>query len=226
MGRKGIEDAYRTGRGSIIMRAVVEVEEIQGRQCLVVTELPYQVNPDTLAQKIAELVKDGRIAGIADIRDETSGRTGQRLVIVLKRDAVAKVVLNNLYKHTQLQNNFGANMLALVDGVPRTLPLDGFIRHWVDHQIEVIQRRTQFRLRKAEEEIHILRGYLKALDALDEVIALIRALADRRGRPRRPDRAARASTSSRPARSSTCSCAGSPPSSARRSSTSTTSCRR
>ncbi len=174
LGRKGIEDAYRTGRGSVIMRAVVEVEEIQGRQCLVVTELPYQVNPDTLAQKIAELTKDGRLSGIADIRDETSGRTGQRLVIVLKRDAVAKVVLNNLYKHTQLQNNFGANMLALVDGVPRTLPIDAFIRHWVEHQIEVIQRRTKFRLRKAENEIHILRGLLKALDALDEVIALIR----------------------------------------------------
>ncbi len=124
------------------MRAVVEVEEIQNRQCLVVTELPYQVNPDNLAQKIAELVKDGRLSGIADIRDETSGRTGQRLVIVLKRDAVAKVVLNNLYKHTQLQDNFGANMLALVDGVPRTLPLDAFIRHWVDHQLDVIQRRT------------------------------------------------------------------------------------
>ncbi len=175
MGRKGIEDAYRTGRGSIIMRAVVEVEEIQGRQCLVVTELPYQVNPDMLAQKIAELVREGRVAGIADIRDETSGRAGQRLVVVLKRDAVAKVVLNNLYKHTQLQTTFGANMLALVDEVPRTLPLDGFIRHWVDHQMEVIERRTQFRLRQAEERIHILRGYLKALDALDEVIALIRA---------------------------------------------------
>ncbi|HET7305057.1 MAG TPA: DNA topoisomerase (ATP-hydrolyzing), partial [Segeticoccus sp.] len=174
MGRKGIEDAYRTGRGSITMRAVVEVEEIQGRQCLVVSELPYQVNPDTLAEKIADLVKDGRLAGISDLRDETSGRTGQRLVIVLKRDAVAKVVLNNLYKHTQLQNNFGANMLALVDGVPRTLPIDAFIRHWVEHQIEVIQRRTTFRLRKAENEIHILRGLLKALDALDEVIALIR----------------------------------------------------
>ncbi|GAB3075412.1 DNA gyrase subunit A [Pedococcus soli] len=174
LGRKGIEEAYRTGRGSIIMRAVVEVEEIQGRQCLVVTELPYQVNPDTLAQKIAELTKEGRLSGIADIRDETSGRTGQRLVVVLKRDAVAKVVLNNLYKHTQLQTNFGANMLALVDGVPRTLPIDAFIRHWVDHQIEVIQRRTKFRLRKAENEIHILRGLLKALDALDEVIALIR----------------------------------------------------
>ncbi|MGZ4598981.1 MAG: DNA gyrase subunit A [Oryzihumus sp.] len=175
MGRKGIEEAYRTGRGSIVMRSVVEVEEIQNRQCLVVTELPYQVNPDTLAEKIAELVKDGRLAGIADIRDETSGRTGQRLVIVLKRDAVAKVVLNNLYKHTQLQTTFGANMLALVDGVPRTLPLDAFIRHWVDHQMDVIVRRTTFRLRKAEEEAHILRGLLKALDALDEVIALIRA---------------------------------------------------
>ena len=174
LGHKGIEDAYRTGRGSVIMRAVVEVEEIQGRQCLVVTELPYQVNPDTLAQKIAELTKEGRLSGIADIRDETSGRTGQRLVIVLKRDAVAKVVLNNLYKHTQLQTNFGANMLALVDGVPRTLPIDAFIRHWVEHQVEVIQRRTRFRLRKAENEIHILRGLLKALDALDEVIALIR----------------------------------------------------
>jgi len=177
LGRKGIEEAYRTGRGSIIMRAVVEVEEIQNRICLVVTELPYQVNPDSLAQKIAELVKDGRLAGIADIRDETSGRTGQRLVIVLKRDAVAKVVLNNLYKHTQLQTTFGANMLALVDGVPRTLPLSAFIRHWVDHQIEVIRRRTAFRLRKAEEEAHILRGLLKALDALDEVIALIRSSA-------------------------------------------------
>ena len=174
MGTRGIDDAYRTGRGSVIMRAVVEVEEIQNRQCLVVTELPYQVNPDSLAQKIAEHVKDGRLSGIADIRDETSGRTGQRLVIVLKRDAVAKVVLNNLFKHTQLQTNFGANMLALVDGVPRTLPIDAFIRHWVDHQLDVIQRRTAYRLRKAEERIHILRGLLKALDALDEVIALIR----------------------------------------------------
>ena len=175
MGRRGTDDAYRTGRGSIIMRAVVEVEEIQNRQCLVVTELPYLVNPDNLAQKIAELVKDGRVSGIADIRDETSGRTGQRLVIVLKRDAVAKVVLNNLYKHTQLQDTFGANMLALVDGVPRTLSIDGFVRYWVDHQLDVIVRRTRYRLRKAEEEAHILRGYLKALDALDEVIALIRA---------------------------------------------------
>ena len=156
------------------MRAIVNVEELHGRTCLVVTELPYQVNPDNLAQRIAELVKEGKLSGIADIRDETSGRTGQRLVIVLKRDAVAKVVLNNLYKMTPLQENFGANMLALVDGVPRTLSLDGFIRYWVEHQIEVIVRRTQFRLRKAEERAHILRGYLKALDALDAVIALIR----------------------------------------------------
>ena len=174
LGTRGIIDAYTTGRGSITMRAVVNVEEIHGRTCLVVTELPYQVNPDNLAQRIAELVKEGKLTGIADIRDETSGRTGQRLVIVLKKDAVAKVVLNNLYKMTPLQENFGANMLALVDGVPRTLSLDGFIRHWVEHQIEVIVRRTQFRLRKAEERAHILRGYLKALDALDAVIALIR----------------------------------------------------
>ena len=174
LGIKGIEDAYRTGRGLITMRAVVEVEELQGRQCLVVTELPYQVNPDRLAAKIAELVHAGKISGIADLRDETSGRAGQRLVIVLKRDAVAKVVLNNLYKHTQLQETFGANMLAIVDGVPRTLSLDAFIRHWVDHQVEVIVRRTQYLLDAAEKRIHILRGLLKALDALDEVIALIR----------------------------------------------------
>jgi len=174
LGTRGIKDAYRTGRGSITMRAVVNVEEIQGRTCLVITELPYQVNPDNVAVKISDLAREGKITGIADIRDETSDRTGQRLVIVLKRDAVAKVVLNNLYKHTQLQENFGANMLAIVDGVPRTLPLDGFITHWIDHQIEVIVRRTRYRLRKAEERMHILRGYLKALDALDEVIALIR----------------------------------------------------
>jgi len=140
----------------------------------VVTELPYQVNPDNLADKIAQLVRDGQVTGIADIRDETSGRTGQRLVIVLKRDAVAKVVLNNLYKRTQLQDNFPANMLALVDGVPRTLSLDGFVRHWVAHQIDVIVRRSRFRLRKAEERLHILEGLLKAIDALDAVIALIR----------------------------------------------------
>ncbi|MDQ4214802.1 DNA gyrase subunit A [Microbacterium capsulatum] len=174
LGTKGIHEAYRTGRGSITMRAVVGVEEIQGRTCLVITELPYQVNPDNLAVKIGDLAREGKITGIADIRDETSDRTGQRLVIVLKRDAVAKVVLNNLYKHTSLQENFGANMLAIVDGVPRTLALDGFITNWLDHQIDVIVRRTKFRLAKAEARMHILRGYLKALDALDEVIALIR----------------------------------------------------
>ena len=174
LGHKGIEQAYRTGRGSITQRAVVSVEELNNRTCLVVTELPYQVNPDNLAIKIADLVKDGKVQGIADMRDETSGRTGQRLVIVLKRDAVPKVVLNNLYKHTQLQENFSANMLALVDGVPRTLSLDAFVHHWVTHQMEVIVRRTRYRLKQAQEEAHILLGLLKALDALDEVIALIR----------------------------------------------------
>ena len=175
VGRQGIEDAYRTGRGSITMRAVVEVEEINGRTCLVVSELPYQVNPDNVALKIADLVKDGKIAGIADVRDEGNERLGQRLVVVLKKDAVAKVVLNNLFKHTQLQETFGANMLALVDGVPRTLRLDEFIRYYIDHQIEVIVRRTKFRLAEKEKRAHILSGYLKALDALDAVIALIRA---------------------------------------------------
>ena len=178
VGTDGIEDAYRTGRGSITQRAVVSTEEINGRMALVVTELPYQVNPDNLARKIAEMVKLGKIQGIADITDETSGRTGQRLVITLKRDAVAKVVLNNLYKHTQLQENFSANMLALSGGVPRTLSIDSFVREWTKHQIDVIVRRTKFRLKKAEEQIHIYRGYLKALDALDEVIALIRRSPD------------------------------------------------
>ncbi len=175
VGRRGIEDAYRTGRGSITMRAVVDIDEdSRGRACLIVTELPYQVNPDNLASKIAELVRDGRVNGIADVRDESSGRTGQRLVIVLKRDAVAKVVLNNLYKHTQLQDTFGANMLALVDGVPRTLRLDQLIRHWVTHQIEVVVRRTRYLLRQAQERAHIVRALLKAIEAIDEVIALIR----------------------------------------------------
>ncbi|GDX32482.1 DNA gyrase subunit A [Actinomycetes bacterium] len=176
VGRKGIDDAYRTGRGSITMRAVVTVDEdSRGRQILVVTELPYQVNPDNLLLRVAELVGEGKLTGIADVRDDSSSRTGMRLIFELKRDAVAQVVLNQLFKHTQLQDNFGANMLALVDGVPRTLTLEQFIRHWITHQIEVIQRRTRYRLRKAEERAHILRGYLKALDAIDEVIALIRA---------------------------------------------------
>ena len=177
VGRSGIEEAYRTGRGSITMRAVVNVEEINKRTCLVVTELPYQVNPDNLALKIAELVKDGKIKGIADVRDEGNERLGQRLVIVLQSGAIAKVVLNNLYKQTQLQDTFGANMLALVDGVPRTLRLDEFVRYYIEHQIEVIVRRSKFRLAEKERRAHILRGYLKALDALDAVIALIRASA-------------------------------------------------
>ena len=178
IGKRGIQDAYRTGRGSITMRAVVEVDEdAKGRQSLIVTELPYQVNPDNLLLRIAELVGDGKLTGISDVRDDSSSRTGMRLIIDLKRDAVAQVVLNQLYKHTQLQDNFGANMLALVDGVPRTLTLEQFLRYWIAHQIEVTQRRTRYRLRKAEERAHILRGYLKALDALDDVIALIRASA-------------------------------------------------
>ncbi|WEV67443.1 DNA gyrase subunit A [Bifidobacterium sp. ESL0769] len=178
LGHKGIEKAYRTGRGLITMRAVVNTEEIKGRMCLVVTELPYQVNPDRLAASIRDAVRDGKIQGIADMRDETSGRTGQRLVLILKRDAVPKVVLNNLYKHTQLQETFGANMLALVDNVPRTLSLDAFVSHWVDHQMEVIDRRTRYLKREAEDRDHILQGYLKALDMIDEVIALIRASKD------------------------------------------------
>ncbi|ABW09476.1 DNA gyrase, A subunit [Parafrankia sp. EAN1pec] len=174
VGRNGIEDAYRTGRGSIRMRAVVNVEENKGRTQLVVTELPYQVNPDNLAEKIAELVRDNKVTGISDVRDETSARIGQRLVIDLKRDAVAKVVLNNLYKHTQLQDTFGVNMLAIVDGVPRTLRLDQMISYYVEHQVDVIVRRTRYQLRKARERLHVLDGLLIALDHLDEVIALIR----------------------------------------------------
>ncbi|WP_091971037.1 DNA gyrase subunit A [Propionibacterium cyclohexanicum] len=175
VGRKGIEDAYRTGRGSVTMRAVVDMEEDhKGRTQLVVTELPYMCNPDNLAQKIADLVNSGRLGGIADIRDDTSARTGQRLVITLRRDAQPRVVLNNLYKHTQLQDTFGCNMLALVDNVPRTLPIDRFIRYWVNHQLEVIERRTRYQLNQAEKEAHIYRGLAKALDMLDEVIALIR----------------------------------------------------
>ncbi len=176
VGRKGIEDAYRTGRGSVIMRAVINIEEDKaGRTNLVVTELPYMCNPDNLAMKIAELVKSGKLTGIADIRDDSSGRTGQRLVIVLKRDAQPRVVMNNLYKHTQLQDTFGCNMLALVDDVPRTLRLDQFISHWVRHQLQVIERRTKYRLDQAEKRAHLDRGLVKALDRLDEVLALIRA---------------------------------------------------
>ncbi|MCW2746860.1 MAG: gyrase subunit [Nocardioidaceae bacterium] len=175
VGTSGIQDMYRTGRGSIPMRAVVELEEDgRGTISLVVKELPYQVNPDNLSQKIAELTLSGRVQGIADVNDESSSRVGRRLVIKLKRYAVARVVLNNLYKHTELQSNFSANMLALVDDVPRTLTLDQFISNWITHQIEVIQRRTRYLLNEAEERAHLLRGFVKALDALDDVIALIR----------------------------------------------------
>ena len=175
VGRGGIEQAYRTGRGSVTMRAVVEAEEdSKGRTTLVVTALPYQVNPDNLAVRIAELVNAGKITGIADIRDDSSSRTGQRLVVVLKRDAVPMVVRNNLFKHTQLQDTFGCNMVALVDGVPRTLSLDAFVRHWISHQVEVIRRRTEYRLRKRRERLHIVRALLRAIDVIDEVIALIR----------------------------------------------------
>lgn len=175
VGRQGIEDAYRTGRGSVVMRAVVDFEEDErGRQMLVVKQLPYMTNPDTLAQRIADLVNSGKLAGIADIRDDSSARTGLRLVIVLKRDAQPRVVLNNLYKHTALQESFGCNMLAIVDDVPRTLRLDQFISLWIKHQLEVIRRRTQFQLEDAEKKAHIYRGLVKALDKLDEVIALIR----------------------------------------------------
>ena len=175
VGRQGIEQAYRTGRGSITQRAVIEIDEdSRGRTCLSITELPYMVNPDNLALKIAELADSGKVQGISDVRDDSSGRTGQRLVVVLKRDAVARVVLNNLLKHTELQTNFSANMLALVDGVPRTLTIDQFVSNWITHQIEVIQRRTRFRLAEAERRAHVLRGLVKALDMLDEVIALIR----------------------------------------------------
>src|SRR5690606_21891313 len=175
VGTSGIEDMYRTGRGSVPMRAVVNIEEdTKGRMQLVVTELPYQVNPDGLMRKIADLAQTGRVQGISDLRDESSDRAGRRIVIEIRRDAVARVVLNNLYKHTDLQTNFSANMLAIVDEVPRTLTLDGFISHWIHHQVDVIRRRTEYRLRKAEERAHILRGLVKALDLLDDVIALIR----------------------------------------------------
>jgi DNA gyrase subunit A len=176
VGRRGIQDAYRTGRGSVTMRAVTEIaEDKRGRTIIAITELPYQVNPDNLLERIAELVEQGKVGGIADLVDESSSRTGMRIVVVLKRDAVPKVVLNNLFKYTQLQDNFGANMLALVDGVPRTLTLDAFVTNWIEHQVEVIQRRTAYRLRIAEERVHILIGLLKAIDRIDEVIALIRA---------------------------------------------------
>ena len=192
VGSQGIHDAYTTGRGSIRMRGVVEIEEdSKGRTLLVITELPYQVNHDNFITSIADQVRDGKLAGISNIEDQGSDRVGMRIVVEIKRDAVAKVVLNNLYKHTQLQTSFGANMLSIVDGVPRTLRIDQLIRLYVVHQLDVIVRRTTYRLRKANERAHILRGLVKALDALDEVIALIRASADSRHRAGGPDRDAR-----------------------------------
>jgi DNA gyrase subunit A len=180
VGRQGVIDAYTTGRGSIKMRAMCEVEEgVRGAARIVVTELPYQVNKSRLLMKIAELVnaKEARLEGIADLRDETS-REGMRIVIELKRNAVPQVVLNTLYKRTQLQENFGANMLALVDGVPRTLNLAEMIEAYVTHQIEVMTRRTRYRLRRAQERSHILEGLIIALDHIDEIVALIRAARD------------------------------------------------
>jgi len=174
VGEKGINDAYRTGRGSIRMRGKADIEEEGNRQLIVITELPYQVNPDNLVSSIADQVRDGKLKGISKIDDESSDRVGMRIVVTLRRDAVPRVVLNNLYKHSQLQTSFGANMLSIVDGVPRTLRIDQMLRLYVDHQIDVIVRRTKFRLNKAEEDAHILRGLVKALDTLDEVIALIR----------------------------------------------------
>ncbi|MCD2262559.1 DNA gyrase subunit A [Dietzia aurantiaca] len=174
VGDQGIKDAYRTGRGSIRMRGKTSIEEEGSRTVIVITELPYEVNPDNMILSIAEQLRDGKIAGISKIDDESSDRVGLRIVITLKRDAVAKVVLNNLYKHSQLQTSFGANMLSIVEGVPRTLPIDQLVRLYVTHQIEVIVRRTQYLLDEAEKRAHILRGLVKALDALDEVIALIR----------------------------------------------------
>lgn len=174
VGDQGIKDAYTTGRGSIRMRGKTSIEEEGKRTVIVITELPYQVNPDNLVSSIAQQVSDGRISGIANIEDQTSSRVGMRIVVTLKRDAVAKVVLNNLYKHSALQTSFGANMLSIVDGVPRTLRIDQLVRIYVQHQLEVIVRRTTFRLRKKEERAHILRGLKKAIDMLDETIALIR----------------------------------------------------
>ncbi|MCA1722623.1 MAG: DNA gyrase subunit A, partial [Actinobacteria bacterium] len=176
LGTQGIRDAYRTGRGSIKVRSVCAVEEEGGGERIVVTELPYMVNKGALLRKIAELVTNRVITGIRDLRDESS-REGMRIVVELKRDAHAQVVLNQLYKHTQLQDSFGVNFIALVDGVPKTLTLDQALLHYVEHQIDVITRRTRYRLRKAQERAHVLEGLLVALDHLDEVITLIRASA-------------------------------------------------
>jgi DNA gyrase subunit A len=178
MGRQGIDDMYTTGRGSVKVRAVAHIEEgTLGRSKIVVTELPYQVNKARVAEKIAELANGGRLKDVADVRDE-SNKEGMRLVVYTKRGANPQVVLNQLYKATQLQENFGAIMLALVDNVPRTLNLAELIGYYVDHQIDVVTRRTQYELRRAEERDHIVQGLLIALQNLDEVIKIIRGSRD------------------------------------------------
>ena len=178
LGRQGIEEAQTTGRGTVKMRAVCEVEEgPRGNPRIVVTELPYMVNKARLAEKIAELVNTKKLEGIADIRDE-SNMKGMRFVIELKKNAIPNIVLNQLYKRTQLQDNFAVNTLALVDGVPRTLNIAECIEEYITHQVTVVTRRTQFRLRKAKDRAHILEGLIIALDNIDEIVALIRAAAD------------------------------------------------
>ena len=185
LGKRGIYDAYHEGRGRIIVRAKSEIEEMSGnRQRIVITEIPYMVNKARLIEKIAELVHDKTVEGISDIRDE-SDRSGMRIVIELKRDVNANIVLNYLYKHTQLQETFGAIMLALVDGTPKILSLRQIIHHYIEHQVEVIRRRTQYDLNKAEARSHILEGLLIALDNIDEVVRMIRASRTVR-KPRRP----------------------------------------
>jgi DNA gyrase subunit A len=178
LGRQGILDAYRTGRGSIKLRAVAEIEETGKDTRIVVTEFPYEVSPESIEEKISDLVKNGDLEGIAAVQNDSAGRQA-RLVIRLKRDANANVVLNKLYKNTSLQTSFSVNMLALVDGVPRTLNLAQALTHYIAHQVDVVTRRTQFRLRKAEARAHIVEGLLKAIDMLDQVIATIRGSDDR-----------------------------------------------
>ena len=178
LGNKGVRDALLTGRGSVKMRSVVEIEEIRkGRTAIVATRIPYQVSRDRIMEKIATLVREKKITGISDLRDE-SDRNGTRLVVELKKDAIPQVVLNQLWKHTQLQENFSVNMVALVDGVPRTMGVHAAIRYYIDHQMEVIERRTQFRLGKAKARAHIVEGLLIALDNIDEVVKIIRASDD------------------------------------------------
>jgi DNA gyrase subunit A len=179
VGRRGSQDALLTGRGSVKVRAVTEIEELpRGRTAIIVRELPYMASQDRILEKIALLVNEKKLSGISDLRNESSSRTGTRLVIELKRDAVPQVVLNQLFKMTQLQDTFGVNNVALVDGVPRTLNIAQMIGHYIDHQMEVIERRTKFRLQKAKDRAHIVEGLLIALDNIDEVVRIIRGSSD------------------------------------------------